>query len=242
MKNWFANIKESVWEWLALRKWQHGFVALQRQRENFEEKYFSDEVFYSQFKQDMFLRFLLFPDKNDGFFLDIGGNHPIKINNTYYFEKIGWKGLAFEPLKKNNSLWEGTRTTPCLPYALGKAESELDFIEYEEDYMSGLKDKVFYEGKVKETYKVKVRPLKDVLREYSIKDIDFISIDVEGGELEVLEGIDFEETNIKCILVENNKGDKKARKVRSFLRENGYYLYARLWIDDVWVKNANFDK
>ena len=47
----------------------------------------------------MYLRFFLFSDKNDGIFLDIDGNHPITINNTYYFEKIGWTGLAFEPLK-----------------------------------------------------------------------------------------------------------------------------------------------
>lgn len=54
--------------------------------------------FYSQCGQDFFVDFLL-NGKKDGIYLDIGGNDPIVINNTYYFEKKGWNGLAFEPLK-----------------------------------------------------------------------------------------------------------------------------------------------
>ena len=50
-------------------------------------------TYYSQRGQDLLMDILF--HKDDGFFLDIGGNDPIKISNTYYFEKKGWKGLAF---------------------------------------------------------------------------------------------------------------------------------------------------
>ena len=230
------DLKETIWEWRMLNRYQYGFTALRDMDNDFGEKQFNGETFYSQFRQDIFLRYLLFPDKNDGVFLDVGGNHPITINNTYYFEKIGWTGLAFEPTRKNNSLWPEKRSTPCLPVALGQQEAWLEFVEYEDDTMSGLKDNVHFEGKVKDTYQVKVRLLKDVLKEHDIKKVDFMSLDVEGGELDVLKGIDFEAVDINCILIENDKSGKKERKIRNFLRNHGYYLYARLLIDDVWVK------
>ena len=66
------------------------------------------ENYYSQCGQDWFLDFL-FSYKNNGFFLDIGGNDPIFINNTYFFEKKGWEGLAFEPLKKYQEKWKEQR-------------------------------------------------------------------------------------------------------------------------------------
>ncbi|KAB7887414.1 hypothetical protein [Poseidonibacter ostreae] len=50
---------------------------------------------YSQDNQDYIV---FFKNKKDGFFCDIGGNHPLKINNTLYFEELGWMGIAFEPL------------------------------------------------------------------------------------------------------------------------------------------------
>ncbi|MCM1125478.1 MAG: FkbM family methyltransferase [Lachnospiraceae bacterium] len=216
-----------------------GFIGLKSVESDFGIKKLGDESFYSQYRQDMFLRFFLFPQKNDGIFIDIGGNHPVTINNTYYFEQIGWTGLAFEPVKKNNALWGKTRKTECLPIALGNKETEMEFVEYEDDVMSGFKNSVDYKGSVKDTYMVKVRPLKSVLLERNIQHVDFMSIDVEGGEMDVLEGIDFETLDIYCILIENNKGSKKAKKVRQYLIGKGYFLFGRLWLDDVWIKRSD---
>lgn len=229
--------KERIWCWCALKKFPYGFITLRRARSDFNEKKVGDETFFSQYKQDMFLRYFLFPNKNNGFFLDIGGNNPIMINNTYYFENIGWNGLAFEPVKRNSELWKENRTTKCLQIALGgEKEAEMEFVEYEDDVMSGIKGKVDFEGEIKNTYKVKVRPLKNVLKEYDIRQVDFMSLDVEGGEIEVLKGIDFDEVDIYSILIENNKGTEKAKAIRKFLIKQGYYFYGRLWLDDLWVK------
>ena len=199
--------------------------------------------YYSQCGQDMFINFL-FGNKNDGFFID-----PVKINNTYFFEKKGWSGLAFEPLEKYQVKWKEERVTPCLPIALGDEEKDVVFREMDQDYLSGIQGinideirKLISDGKVNvvnETI-VKQRMLKDILAERNIKEIDFISLDVEGVELQVLEGIDFHQVNIKCFTIENEDNMKMIYKIRRYLCDRGYWLIARLGQDDVFVSKNYF--
>lgn len=194
--------------------------------------------YYSQMQQDMYLDNVLFHRKEDGFFCDVGGNDPIFINNTYFFERERkWKGIAFEPMPKMNEKWKQIRGgVECLQCALGKEEKTVEFCEYEDDYMSGLEREVNYQGAVKNKYKVEMRRLADVFCERNITYVDFMSIDVEGSELGVLEGIDFSAVTIHVIVIENDKGGGKENAIRKFLHKKGYVLQARLWIDDVWVK------
>lgn len=204
--------------------------------------------YYSQCGQDMFIN-LLFGNKKEGFFLDIGGNDPVKINNTYYFEKNGWNGLAFEPLEKYQVKWKEERTTPCLSIALGDTEKDVVFREMDKDYLSGIKDDGYDEIKrkvsdgqvniVNETI-VKQRMLKDVLAERNIKEVDFVSLDVEGAELNVLQGIDFQQVTIKCFAIENVGDMKTIYKIRKYLYDKGYWIIARLTHDDVFVNRKYF--
>ena len=53
---------------------------------------------YSQYNQDFIVYSSFFSHQKTGIFCDVGGNHPLKINNTRYFEEQGWQGYAFEPL------------------------------------------------------------------------------------------------------------------------------------------------
>ena len=77
-----------------------------------------------------------------------------------------------------------------------------------------------------------------MLKEEGIKHIDFISMDVEGYELEILRGIDFGEVSISCIMFENNKSDsgKPDMKIRSYLIKRGYKFVARIMCDDIFMK------
>ena len=132
--------------------------------------------------------------------------------------------------------WAESRTTECLPYALGRTDSETEFCEYEDHYMSGFSDKVDYRGNVKSRWKVPVRRLSGILEERGIKHVDFVSLDVEGAEIEVLKGIDFSRVDIECFTIENNKGFKLEQGIRKFMTEAGYRIKAKLWLDEVWVK------
>ena len=63
----------------------------------------------------------------NGFFCDIGGNHPLKINNTLYFEKLGWNGIAFEPLPHMEKLWAEHRKAKLFPFALSNSKGQVTF-------------------------------------------------------------------------------------------------------------------
>ena len=202
-----------------------------------KNKIIDGEQYYSQACQDFFLDRFIFGKKRDGFFIDIGGNDPIAINNTYFFEKNrGWSGLAFEPIEHQREKWKPARKTECLPYALGSSNGETEFCEYEAHVMSGLSSAVDFDGKIVRRYKIPVRKLSDILEERGIKHVDFVSLDVEGAEIDVLSGIDFDKVNISCFTIETNKGYIKDKRIRDFMFSHGYKIRARLWLDDVYIK------
>lgn len=193
----------------------------------------------SQFGQDIFIWKIIFNCCKEGFFLDIGGNDPIHINNTYLFEQKGWKGLAFEPIKELQMKWDNVRKTECLNLAIGDCDNELEFTELKYDAFSGMSTAIsFDDEQVKSKYVVQQKTLTSVLKERKISKVDFMSVDVEGYEMNVLKGIDFSQIDISCICIENNReGDDRAdMELRSYLISKGYRLIARLTIDDVFVK------
>jgi len=61
---------------------------------------------YSQENQDYIVHSNFFQNKDNGVFCDVGGNHPLNINNTRFFEEKGWTGYVFEPLPYMKKLWE----------------------------------------------------------------------------------------------------------------------------------------
>lgn len=188
----------------------------------------------SQFYQDYIISNFIFPGKKDGVFLDIGGNHPIIINNTFYFEKIGWTGLAFEPQRHFHDLWQKHRKVTMLPIALGETQKDVTFTELRSDVLSGI-DISAGADDIYQTYVVQQKRLDDVLKEYNIKEIDYVSLDVEGYEINVLNGINWDETIIKCLSVENNEDDCE---IEEFLHDKGYVLYYKTGVDGIYMHKS----
>jgi len=163
------------------------------QMQRFKRKYPQSSLFYgafnneqrkaySQFNQDTLVYENFFKGKNDGVYCDVGGNHPLNINNTRFFEELGWSGTAFEPLPQMKELWAQHRNATFFPYAASDREGEVEFSMV--DDVSGWEDMLSY---VKETSSpdyqygtkdiiVKTRPLKQVFRDENIRDIDYMSI------------------------------------------------------------------
>lgn len=207
----------------------------------------SDDEYYSQYGQDMLITNLIFGRKTQGVFLDIGGNHPILCNNTAYLEKnLNWSGLAFEPQKEVADLWKTSRSTECIPVALGDCEGTIKFYKDgeagDELFMKSGKMSVGGEkgeNKNQKCIEVPQRRLQDILDERDMHEIDFASIDVEGCELDVLKGIDFDKTYIYCMMLENEEQEiKRCKMLRDFMKSKGYILIARGITDDIFVKSS----
>jgi FkbM family methyltransferase len=206
--------------------------------------------YYSQHNQDWLISENFFKDRKDGFFCDVGGNHPLYINNTRYFEELGWAGAVFEPLPYMQKLWKQHRKAKFFPYAASDSEGEVSFaivkdVSGWEDMLSYVKEtsKVNYDYKTKDIF-VKTRPLKDVFKEENMTLIDYMSIDVEGHEIQVLKGIDFNEVKINVLTIENNFGGSSGDsqygddEIRRIMFENGYILWGRIVnLDDIYVRN-----
>lgn len=115
-----------------------------------------------------------------------------------------------------------------------------------EDMLSFVKEtrNVDY-GYETEEIQVKTKVFKDILEEENIKHIDYLSLDVEGHELNVLKGIDFNKVRINVLTIENNPpscviyGDENIRKL---MFENNFVLWGRcIGLDDIYV-NKDFLK
>ncbi|MEG6548832.1 FkbM family methyltransferase [Desulfocurvibacter africanus] len=213
------------------------------------------ERFFSQRGQDWYLSTYIFPKTTKGFFLDIGANHPFNLSNTYYFENNGWSGMAFEPQPHIHTLWKDARKTPCYPLALGDQDDTISFNSIISDnwvhamayidtgsdnrgeQLQGMGEKYIIEQ-----IKVKQVRLDEFLRKNKISEIDFISMDVEGYEMNVLRGIDFSSVQIKCFVIENDATCIGDNTIRNFLKDKGYMHIARLSGDDVFVHTSHLPK
>lgn len=247
--NTLRNILKTVWKYImkVLVKIYANNYSLYV---NNYPKNLDNKDFYSQFGQDIYAFDKIFNKERDGFFVDVGANHPIEGSNTYLFEMNGWNGLAIEPQDHLRNLWPEKRKVKCLSYVIGPENKMIDFIEGSVDE-HGLSGVIGY-NKVKAGHKIKTieqKRLSDVLLENGVQEVDFLSIDVEGYEMNVLQSIDFDKNNIQVICVENDINftyipfiGKKIgselgnNKIRKYLINRGYKYVARIVCDDFFVK------
>lgn len=207
--------------------------------------------YYSQHNQDSIIYNTFFNGKENGVFIDVGANHPILINNTFFFEKKGWSGYAFDPILAHEKLWGEQRTAKLFNVAVSNDNKdiqftavsskmrELEWVDMLSHVTESLNESHQYESNV---ITVKTIMLKDFFLEYNIKQVDYMSIDVEGHELNVLKGIDWDKCNISVLTIENNTGKYSLQgcdEIREFMNRNGYIYYARIWgLDDIFVRRG----
>jgi len=197
------------------------------------------KVFYSQYGEDMVL--LSFLDSNsieNGFYVDIGAHHPWKFSNTAYFYKHGWSGINIEAspdLMKEISKYR-TRDIN-IPIGVANEVGTLKFYEFVQPAFNSFDDSLanekFSEGprKLVNTREVSVRPLCDILDEHlpNGREIDFLTIDVEGLDLEVLKSNNWEKYRPRFVLAEDDVkfSDLEHNKIYSYLTSKNYSLVAR---------------
>lgn len=178
---------------------------------------------YAQHGEDLFVSEYF--DGNQGFYLDIGANHPIKISSTYLLYKKGWQGLTVEPIPHLSRLQKSFRQRDIhLNAAVGEVSGSLKFFEIIPDFFSTF-DEAQANLLVKSgailfsTYDVNILTLNDIYQKYIPEaQIDFLSVDTELFDLQVLKGNDWTKIRPKLISCEN--GD--SHEISSFMQSVGY--------------------
>ena len=176
-----------------------------------------------------------FQSAKNGVFVDVGAYDGITWSNSLPLEKyFGWRGLAIEPIGSMVEVIQKNRSAIIFPGCAWSYEGEIDFQEVEgyAQMLSGVPDAFVKEhsdrikGDIEShggrTFirKVKCAPLSKLLAVLGVKHVDYMSIDVECGELEVLKGFDWENHTVTLISMEAN--DYNTNEAEKFLLEKGY--------------------
>ncbi len=200
--------------------------------------------YFGQFETDRIIEEYFSNDKISGNCAEIGATDGINGSNTLIFEKKGWFCICvepnpayYEPLKRNRNI--------ALPYACSDTDNEsVDFFVYDignSNYsaISGLQA----DEKLVESHKhliqnvtpikVKTRTLNSILTECEFdKKFDFISIDTEGTELDVLKGFDIKKYEPTLFVIENNHNDPF---IEEYLKQFNYIKDRRHEVNDFYI-------
>ena len=182
----------------------------------------------SQICQDYFVA-SYFNFKNNGTFIEFGATDGIKDSNTYSLEKkLNWTGVLVEPIKSFYSKLNENRDVKCLNNVVYKSSGDkISFIEAKTKELSTIKgfensDDHNRDINNSSTYDIETISLKDIIDNHlQIKEIDYLSIDTEGSEYEILKTIDFNLYKFKIITVEHNYTQNR-QKIYKLLTQNMY--------------------
>ena len=183
---------------------------------------------FSQRFQDLFVHWML--QKKNGIFIEFGACDGVNISNTYYLEKyMGWSGILLEPAKSWHNSIKINRPNSIIDFRCVSNETgnEVTFYENTNLAFSSLNKNSI----ANDSYKVKTVSLNDIFFEYkekllkksnSIDSIDFISIDTEGNEYEILKNFDFNKYAPKIIIVEHNFDLNKSKLLKKLIKAHNY--------------------
>ena len=200
----------------------------------------------SQLRQDLFVLSELDFKKN-GFFVEFGATNGKDLSNTWLLEKeFQWNGILAEPAKCWHDALQINRSANKEFNCVWKdSHSTLTFNEVEIAELSTIKN--YSESDVHKemrrygkNYDVKTISLNDLLAKYKApKEIDYLSIDTEGSEFEILSHFDFSKHSFRVITCEHNFTAYR-KKISELLSKNGYLrVYEEIsGFDDWYVKSA----
>lgn len=200
--------------------------------------------FFSQFKQDEFLYNTVFQNTSHGYFVDIGAYDGVIDSNSLFFEQLGWHGMCIEPNPDRFQILQDCRRCSCFQLAIANTIKKMSFLKIRNDgpdTLSVLIDESDTNG-AQQIEKYKLKNNYDIIEVNCVSfdslvhktTIDYLSLDTEGNELEILNSIDFNKYNIRAITVENNNYDDRFKKF--FSDKKDYKFVAQLGCDEVYIK------
>jgi FkbM family methyltransferase len=178
------------------------------------KEYLDFKKSYSQDGEDVALAAFYDLKKHyKGFFVDIGAHHPKRFSNTYHFYQRGWRGINVDAMPGSMRSFKLLRSRDInLELGVGKLPGEMCFYCFNDPALNSFDEKLSLERdaapdryKITKQVPVQILPLADILDQHLPKGqhIDFISVDVEGFDLDVLESNDWSKYRPDYLLIED---------------------------------------
>ena len=197
-----------------------------------------------------------FKNKLNGFYVDVGCSNPISSNNTYLlYKNKNWSGINIDLDQKNIDLFNLVRKKDInikAAVSSGSFKKKI-FFYHSKSSINTIEKKIsdYQKAKVKKIININTVSLNHILIKNKIKNIDFLSIDVEGHEISVLKGFDIKKYSPSLVVVEfldlkmkklefynNTVENVLSSNIYKYFIKNGYSLINWNYGDLVFVNNS----
>ncbi|MEE9409086.1 MAG: FkbM family methyltransferase [Polaribacter sp.] len=224
-------------------------TALKFKAHNFFKKFVKIKYkeTYSQLGEDIAITHLLEKHLNlqNGFYIDVGCNHPIHCSNTFLLYRKGWSGITIDLNKELISLHKMERKGDVqVNTAISDKNESVKVYEFQDNSISTINSDFFNEMKthkkvISDSKLINTLTLNEIVLEHNVTKIDLLCIDVEGHDLKVLKSLDLTKYRPKLIVVEmldsfsfNNLNESEIctylktynYKLIGYLIANGYFI------------------
>jgi len=218
-----------------------------------KKKFKSNKKSYSFGSVDLLINYY-FKDKQKGVYLDVGCQHPISNNNTYLLYKKGWSGINIDLDFKSIQLFNlarGKDVNINAAVSSGKFTKEL-FFYHDKSAINTIEKKIadYQSAKVKEVRSVVTETLDNILTANLINKVDYLNIDVEGHEIDVLNGFDINRFSPDIVSIEfldlamkklefknNNLNSVLNSDIYKYMTKNEYGLINWNHADLIFINN-----
>ncbi|QUS59321.1 FkbM family methyltransferase [Synechocystis sp. PCC 7338] len=205
-----------------------------------KEKYNFHNLSFSQEGEDLVLN-RLFEQQSKGFYVDVGAHHPQRFSNTYLFYLKGWRGINIDAMPGSMEIFKQLRPEDInLEIAISDNIQELTYYQFNESALNGFseelsrqRDGIRREYFILNSQKIKTQRLSEILDYYLPQDqvIDFLTIDVEGLDYQVLKSNNWKKYRPSVVLIEmlgyGRLEDLHVTEIGRLMEKEGYKLFAR---------------
>jgi FkbM family methyltransferase len=189
---------------------------------------------FSQANQDLFVLYFTHYAGKKGFYVEIGAGDGVTISNTYLLEKAGWNGIIVDPVNYNS---ENIKLRKCIKdnrAVYSKSGLKVPFFfasepnpkyMWQRENFSGILEHISDHNKTvpNKIINVETVSLNDLLEQYNAPNkIDYISIDTEGSEFEIINNFDFNKYDVEIFTIEHNQANFR-KDIIKLLNDKEYF-------------------
>jgi FkbM family methyltransferase len=197
-------------------------------------------IAFSQFGEDVMCRYL-FEDGFKGVYVDVGAFHPMTLSNTYELYRKGWRGLTIDANPDVAGLFAHFRPEDTFVHsAVGRGTGDIEMALFEDGAFNCTADQM---DKVPQRLrrnarriKVPIHSLTAILAGKNVQTVDFLSVDCEGNDLNVLQSSDWSRWKPRVVCVEDHALDWQQSEIVAFLESVGYTLKFRAVFSSIFVR------